>query len=158
MDAEHAHISADGAGNFKHRNFFRPRKSLSHLLFALSIKRVVDHKFALENLMIAQAELAEAVCDPAQTFARGMRVAWTRIGRAHDFAQQNKRRIAQPVLFQNRIERDVFAIVTKLAIRNVEYAAALDLRPVGVMREKKKLGLRIHRMPAEPRTRHPIDM
>src|SRR5256885_3367107 len=74
-------ISADSAGDFKHRNFFRPRKSFSYLSFALSVERVVKDKFALENLVIAHTKLAEAVCDPAQTFARGMRVARMRIGR-----------------------------------------------------------------------------
>ena len=124
----------DRTGNFKHRNLFRSRKSLFQLSFALSIQRIVNHKFALENFVIAQTELAKAMRDPAQTFSGGMRTAWMRIGRAHNFAQQNKSRIAQAVFFQNRIERYVLAVVTELTIRDVEHGAAVDLRPVGVVR------------------------
>ena len=51
-----------------------------------------------------QAELAKAVRDPAQAFAGGMRIAWMRIGRAHDFAQQHQRSIRKLIFFQDRIE------------------------------------------------------
>src|SRR4029077_5291634 len=48
-------------------------------------------------------------------------------------------------------------VVTELTIRNVEHRAAVDLRPVGVIRKKKKFGLRIDKVPDQPRTRYPID-
>src|SRR2546430_17269141 len=74
-------------------------KSLFQLSFALSVQGVVNHKFALENFVIAQTELAKAMRDPAQTFSGGMRIVWLRIGRAHNFAQQNKRRIV-PIMIR----------------------------------------------------------
>ena len=64
------------------------------MFFTFRVKGIVNNKLTVENLMVAQTELAEAVCDPAQTFASGMRIEWMRIGRAYNFAQQNKRRIA----------------------------------------------------------------
>jgi hypothetical protein len=64
-----------------------------HFLFAgdafltFSVKRVVNDKLALENFVIAQAKPAKAVREPAQTFARGMWIAWMRIRRTHYLAK-----------------------------------------------------------------------
>ena len=56
-------------------------------LLAFLVKRIVNRKFALENLVITQAEFAEAVRDPAQTFTGRMRMGRTGIGRANKLAQ-----------------------------------------------------------------------
>src|SRR5262249_17540460 len=117
------------------------------VFFTFRVKGIVNNKLTVENLMVAQTELAEAVRDPAQTFASGMRIAWMRIGRSYNSAQQNKRRIAQAVRFQNRIERNVLSVMTEFAIWNVKYDTVVDLRPVGVARKKNKFGLRIDEMP-----------
>src|SRR6516164_5885863 len=55
---------------------------------ALGVKRVIDYKFALQNLVVRQAQRTEAVRDPAQTFAGGMRIARARIRGPHDLGEQ----------------------------------------------------------------------
>jgi len=73
--------------------------------------------------VIAQSERAEATGNPAQPFASWMWIGRARISRAHNLAQQNKRWINELVFFQDRIERDIFAVMTELAVRNIEYDA-----------------------------------
>ena len=79
--------------------------------FAFCVKRIVNDKFAFENFVIAQSESAEAAGDPAQTFSGWMRIGRMRISRANNLAQQNERRIGELVFFQDRIERNVFAVM-----------------------------------------------
>src|SRR5436309_4981537 len=68
-----------------------------------------------------------------------MRICRMRIGGAHDLTQQNECWICELVFFQDRIERNIFAVMPKLAIGHVEYDSVLDLCPVSVMREEDKL-------------------
>ena len=49
------------------------------------------------------------------------------IGCAHNFAEQNERGIGEIVFFQDRIERNVFAVMTELTLRHVEYDTVVDL-------------------------------
>lgn len=107
--------------------------------------------------MIAQPELAEASGNPAQPFTGWMWIARMRIGRAHNFAQQNERRIAEFVFLQDRIERNVFAVMAKLAIRHVEYNSVVNPCPIGVARQKDKLGLTVDKISDQPRTGNAID-
>ena len=107
--------------------------------------------------MVGQTEMAEAVCDPVQTFAGWMRAAWMRIRRAYDFAQQGKRGIGQVIFSQDRVERDILTLMTELATRNVEHHGIVDLRPVSVVWKEKKLGCRIDKMLDQPGTRDPVD-
>ncbi len=68
-----------------------------------------------------------------------MRTARVRVGRTNDFPQQNERRISELIFFQDGIERNVFAVMTELAIGHVEYDSVIDLCPVGVVREEDEL-------------------
>ena len=45
----------------------------------------------------------------------------------------------------------------ELAMRNIEHDAAVDLRPVGVVRQKNEFHFGIDKLLDQPRTRHPID-
>jgi hypothetical protein len=66
--------------------------------------------------VIAQSKAAEAAGDPAQTFSSRMRIGGMRISRAYNLAQQTERWIAEIVFFQNRIERNIFAVMAELAL------------------------------------------
>src|SRR2546421_12511037 len=72
--------------------------------FAFGIKRVVNNKLALKNLMIRQPECPKATRDPTQTFTSRMRIGWMRISRADNFAQKQQRRRTQVVFLKNGIE------------------------------------------------------
>ena len=52
--------------------------------------------------MIVESEGAEAAGDPAQTFSGWMRIAGTRIKRAHNLAEQNKSRISELVFSRSK--------------------------------------------------------
>src|SRR4029077_1005818 len=69
----------------------------------------------------------------------------------------NERGIGEFVFFQDRIERNVFAVMAKLAIRHVEHRSIIDLGPIGIARQKDKLGLRIDKVSNQPRTGNAID-
>ncbi len=62
-----------------------------------------------------------------------------RIGCAHNFAEQNERGIGETVFFQDRIERNVFAVMTELTLRHIEYDTVVDLVPLCVVWQKNKL-------------------
>jgi hypothetical protein len=66
------------------------------------------------------------MCNPAQPLAGGMRIHWVGIGRANDFGQKLKRRITQAVLLQDGIERDIFTMVSQLAVRDIVNNAVAD--------------------------------
>ena len=77
--------------------------------------------------MVAEPERSEATGNPAQTFSGWVRICRMRISRAHNLAQQNERWIGEIVFFQNRIKRNIFAVMAELAIRNVEDDSVIDL-------------------------------
>src|SRR6266536_4717297 len=87
-----------------------------------------------------------------------MRIGGTRISRAHNLAQQSKRWIGQFVFFQDRIERNIFAVMPELAVRNVEDDFVFDLRPVSTVRKENKLSCRVNKMLDQPRTCGPVDL
>ena len=62
-----------------------------------------------------------------------------RIGGAHDLTQQNERWICEFVFFQDRIERNIFAVMPKLAIGHVEYDSVCDRFPISIARQEDKL-------------------
>ena len=62
-----------------------------------------------------------------------------RIGGAHDLTQQNERWICELVFFQDRIERNIFAVMPKLAIGHVEYDSVCDRFPVSIAPQEDKL-------------------
>ena len=49
-------------------------------------------------------------------------------------------------------------MMTELAVRNVEDNSILDLRPVGVARQKNKLGLCVDKISDQPGTSDSIDL
>jgi hypothetical protein len=71
--------------------------------------------------MISQSKAAKTASDPPQTFSSWVGVSGVRIGRAHNLTQQDECWIREPVFFQDGIERNVFAVVSELAVRHVEY-------------------------------------
>ena len=79
-----------------------------------------------------------------------------RIGGAHDLTQQNERWIYELVFFQNRIERNIFAVMPKLAIGHVEHDSVIDFCPVSVVREENKLRASVDEFFDEPRAGHPV--
>jgi hypothetical protein len=107
--------------------------------------------------VIAELECAEAVRDPAQTFARRMRIARMRVRRAHNLAEQGERWVGQIISAENGVEGDILALVTKLTVRHVEHNPVVDLRPVGVVWKKNKFRPRIDELPNQPWTRHAVD-
>src|SRR5207244_7713426 len=92
--------------------------------------------FVYENFVIAQSKGAEAAGDPAQAFSCWMRLGGMRISRAHNLTQQNERWVGELVFFHDRIERDVFAVMTELAIRNIEHKSVSDFCPVSARGRK----------------------
>jgi transporter family protein len=106
--------------------------------------------------VITQPQRTEPAGDPAQAFADLMRVVRMRIGGAHNFAEQNEGGIGKLIFFQDRIERNVFAVVTELAIRYVKHGCVLDFGPISVMRQKNKFRLRVDKIPDQPRARDAI--
>ena len=61
--------------------------------------------------MISQSECSEAASNPAHTFSSRMRIGGVRISRAYNLAQQTERGIGKLVLFHDRIEPTVFAVM-----------------------------------------------
>src|SRR5437867_13135188 len=85
-----------------------------------------------------------------------MRTGGTRISRAHNLAQQNERWIGELVFFHDRIERNVFAVMPKLAIGYVEHDSSIDLYPVSVAWQEDKLRVWIDEFFDEPRAGHSV--
>src|SRR6266487_3737895 len=79
-----------------------------------------------------------------------MRIDRTRISRAHNLAQQNECWIGELVFFHDRIERNIFILVTELAVRNVEHDSVIDLCPVGIVWQEDKLRIWIDEFFDEP--------
>ena len=73
-----------------------------------------------------------------------------RIGGAHDLTQQNERWICELVFFQDRIERNIFAVMPKLAIGHVEYDSVTDRFPVSIARQEDKLRVSIYEFFDQP--------
>src|SRR5438132_10480758 len=73
------------------------------------------------------------------------------IGCAHNVAEQNERGIGETVFFQDRIERNVFAVMTELTLRHIEYDTVVDLVPLCVGWQKDKLRIRVHKLFDKPR-------
>src|SRR5882762_2369797 len=107
----------------------RVKASAVGLAFALGIQRVINDKFAFENFAVGEPERSEAAGDPAQSFSGGMRIRRVRISRPYNLAQQSQGRISEIVFFYDRIERNVFAVMTELAVRHVEYDSIADPGP-----------------------------
>src|SRR6266496_3377096 len=85
-----------------------------------------------------------------------MRIDRTRISRAHNLTQQNECWIGELVFFQNRIERNIFTLVTELAVRNVEHDSVIDLCPVGIVWQEDKLRISIDEFLDKPWASHAI--
>lgn len=64
-----------------------------------------------------------------------------RIGRANNLAEQLKGGIGQPIFFQDRIKRNVFALMAEFTVWNIKNCSVLDLRPVGFSRKKNEFGI-----------------
>src|SRR5882724_13132510 len=86
-----------------------------------------------------------------------MRIGGTRISRADNFAQQNERWIAEVVFFQNRIERNIFAMMAQLTIGHVEHDSVTDLTPVSIAWKEDKLRVSIDEFLDEPWAGNSID-
>src|SRR5205823_15113984 len=69
-----------------------------------------------------------------------------------------KRWIGQLVFFQDRIERNIFAVVPELAVRNVEDDFVVDLCPLSIVRKENKLSCGVNKMLDQPRTCDPVDL
>jgi bacterial/archaeal transporter family protein len=89
--------------------------------------------------VISKSECPEAAGDPAQTFSGGMGIGGMRISRADNLAQQNERRVGELVSLQERIERNVLAVMPEFAIRHIENDSGIDLFPVCVAWQEHKL-------------------
>src|SRR5437870_12559156 len=96
------------------------RLTLPHATLTFRIQGVVDNELAFEDFAVAQPQRAEAVRNPAQPFACGVRVRRMRVGGAHDLAENHKGGIGKLVLFQDRVERHVLAVVAQFDVRYVE--------------------------------------
>ena len=108
--------------------------------------------------MIAQSERAEASGNPTQTFSGRMRVGGMRISRAHNLTQQNERRLGELVFLQDRIERNVFAVMPQLAIRHIEYDSVSDPEPVGIAWQESKFRICVDEFFDQPWARYAIDL
>src|SRR6202022_4626997 len=66
------------------------------------------------------------------------------------------RGIGEFVFFQDRMERNVFAVMAELAIRHVEHNSVVNPCPIGVARKKNKFRLRVDEVFDQPRTSNPV--
>src|SRR2546430_13443901 len=86
-----------------------------------------------------------------------MRIRRMRIGGAHDLTQQDERWICELVFFQDRIERNIFAVMSKLAIGHVEYDSVGDFFPVSIARQEDKLRVSVDKFFDQPWAGNSID-
>jgi bacterial/archaeal transporter family protein len=107
--------------------------------------------------VIAQPELPEPAGNPAQAFTGWMRITRVRIGRAHNFPEQKQGGIGQFVFFQNRIERNVFAVMPEFAIRHVINDAVFDCRPGSIVGKKYEFSIAVDKAPDQPRAGDAVD-
>src|SRR4029077_7936659 len=73
----------------------------SRALPARGVQGVVDDKFPLENLVIAQTESPESRSNPAKTFSCRMRIVRMRIGRTDNLTEKDQGRVGEVVFLQN---------------------------------------------------------
>jgi len=85
-----------------------------------------------------------------------MRIGGTRVSRAHNLAQQNERRIGELVFFHDRIERNIFAVMAKLAIGHVEHDSVIGLCPVSIVWHEDKLCVSVDEFFDEPWAGHAV--
>lgn len=127
-------------------------------LLTFAVQRVIDNEFAIQNLVIAQTQRAEAMCDPAQSFTGGMRIRGLRVRRSYDVRKQAQSGVAQFVFPENGVERDTFTVVAEIAPVHIEHDGIRDAGPVGVGRQKLERCIRINKMPDEPRAGDSINL
>jgi hypothetical protein len=84
-------------------------------------------------------------------------IGGTRISRADDLPKKQERWFSQIGFLKDGIEGDILAVVSQFTVRNIEYGPVIDFSPLGFRREKYKLGLRVDKIPDQPRTSHAID-
>src|SRR5437762_164661 len=77
-------------------------------------------KFPIQNLMIGQPESAETVSDPTKSFASRMGNRRRRVRRPNDLGHQLERFVLKVVLFENRVEGYVFAVVPQFAAGHIK--------------------------------------
>src|ERR1051325_3232870 len=86
-----------------------------------------------------------------------MRIGWMRIGGADNFPEQHDCWSGEIVFLQDRIGRNVFAVVTELAVRHVENNPVAVLGPVGLAPQKTEVSLGTHKLFDEPGAANAID-
>src|SRR6266852_5621548 len=95
--------------------------------------------------------------NPAQTLARRMRIGGMKVSGPNDLRQENKRRIVcEPVLSKDRVEGYLFAMMSEFAARHIIYSPVANTCPVGIMRKKNKLRIRVYELLDQPRTGNSI--
>src|SRR6266436_9728207 len=82
---------------------------------------IIDDEFAGENFVVTEAKCAETGGEPSQAFTGRMGIGRMRIGCANDFAEQDEGRIGQTVFLQEGVEGNIFAMMAKFAVFNVEW-------------------------------------
>src|SRR6266480_2754565 len=85
-----------------------------------------------------------------------MRIGGMRISRAHNLAQQNERWIGELVFFHDRIERNIFAVMPKLAIWHIEHDSVTDLCPVSILWQEDKLRVSVDEFLDQPWASHAV--
>ena len=90
-----------------------------NLPLALSVERVIDDELLREDVLIAQTKSIEAEGDPAQALARRMRICWVRVRGPDDFREQKQRRVGELVFLQDRIKRNILAVMSEFTALNV---------------------------------------
>src|SRR5205823_14596970 len=78
------------------------------------------------------------------------------VGCGDDFSQQNEGWSGNLVFFGDGIERNVFAVMSEFAIRDVEHDSVSDLSPVGVVREEDELRIWVDELFDEPWARYSV--
>jgi bacterial/archaeal transporter family protein len=81
-----------------------------------------------------------------------MRIVRMRVSCPHDLPEQNESWISELVFLQNRIERNIFAVMSQLAIWYVEYDPVIDLCPVGAAWQEDKFCVLVDEVLDQPRT------
>jgi len=71
---------------------------------ALGEESVVDNELPFQDFVVAQAERAEAMSDPAKTFPCRVRICWARVRGPHNLRQKHERRLGEAVLLDDGVE------------------------------------------------------
>src|SRR5262249_27458223 len=106
-----------------------------------------NNELLFENLMVTQVERCETMGNPAQSFSRCMWLRRTRIGGANDIAEERQRRVCDTIFLEDRVERNILAMMAELAIRHVEDSAIFYFCPISFLGEKYKFRLGIDALP-----------